>query len=92
MSQERSLCTKQAEPRYEARWSLEKQGLFSDESVHRSAIALRARNPIKFFASGRAVQRGCLFIPVLAGSLVIVATAWCVINARSRASYPKYWL
>lgn len=32
-----------------------------------------------------------LVTPVLAGSLVIVAVAWCLNNARSRNSYPKYW-
>lgn len=32
-----------------------------------------------------------LVTPVLAGSFIIVAVAWCLNNARSRNSYPKYW-
>ena len=35
---------------------------------------------------------GFLLTPVLAGSLVIVAVAWGVNNARARGSYPRYWL
>lgn len=33
-----------------------------------------------------------LISPVLAGSLVIVLTAWVINNARSTHSYPKYWI
>lgn len=33
-----------------------------------------------------------LFSPVLAGSLVIVLTAYCVNNIRSAKSYPRYWI
>jgi len=32
-----------------------------------------------------------LLSPVLAGSLVIVLTAYCVNNLRSANSYPRYW-
>lgn len=35
---------------------------------------------------------GFLASPVLAGALVIVAVAWGVNNARSRGSYPRYWI
>lgn len=35
---------------------------------------------------------GYLVSPVLAGSLVIVLTAWVVNNLRSARSYPRYWL
>ncbi|MFT4249101.1 MAG: HPP family protein [Pseudomonas sp.] len=33
-----------------------------------------------------------LVSPVLAGSLVVVLTAWLVNNIRSARSYPKYWI
>jgi CBS-domain-containing membrane protein len=33
-----------------------------------------------------------LFSPVLIGSIVIVATAWFINNARSEGSYPRYWI
>jgi CBS-domain-containing membrane protein len=33
-----------------------------------------------------------LFSPVLIGSIVIVVIAWCVNNARSKNSYPRYWI
>ena len=35
---------------------------------------------------------GANLLVVLAGSIVIIVLAWCVNNARSRGSYPKYWL
>ncbi len=35
---------------------------------------------------------GYLLSPVLAGSLIIVLTAWCVNNMRHSRSYPRYWL
>lgn len=35
---------------------------------------------------------GYLASPVLAGSLVIVLTAWWVNNLRSAGSYPRYWI
>jgi CBS-domain-containing membrane protein len=33
-----------------------------------------------------------LFTPVLTGSIVIVAIAWLTNNARSKNSYPRYWI
>jgi len=33
-----------------------------------------------------------LVAPVLAGSLVIVFSAWCVNNLRTARSYPRYWI
>jgi CBS-domain-containing membrane protein len=33
-----------------------------------------------------------LFTPVLIGAIVIVAAAWLINNARSKGSYPRYWI
>lgn len=44
-------------------------------------IVITAHAPVSYLLS-----------PVLAGSLVIVLTAWCVNNMRSARSYPRYWL
>jgi len=56
----------------------------------RTLHAPAGANPLVVIASGASF--GFLLTPVLAGSLVVVAVAWCVNNARSRGSYPKYWL
>ncbi|WP_065761404.1 HPP family protein [Pseudomonas defluvii] len=47
-------------------------------------------NPLVVLAAGAPFS--FLLTPVLAGSIVIVAVAWCLNNARCRSSYPKYWL
>lgn len=44
-------------------------------------IVITAHAPISYLIS-----------PVLAGSLVIVLSAWCVNNLRSARSYPRYWV
>lgn len=56
----------------------------------RTVHAPAGANPLVVMA----VHPGPAFLltPVLLGSLVIVVIAWCVNNARSRASYPRYWL
>ncbi|MNT49917.1 HPP family protein [compost metagenome] len=56
----------------------------------RTLHAPAGANPLVVIASGASF--GFLLTPVLAGSLVVVAVAWCVNNARSRGSYPKYWV
>lgn len=56
----------------------------------RTLHAPAGANPLVVLASGATF--GFLVTPVLLGSLVIVAVAWCVNNARSRGSYPKYWI
>ncbi len=44
-------------------------------------IVIVAHAPVSFLIS-----------PVLAGSLVVVLTAWLVNNLRSARSYPRYWI
>ncbi|MBD9482051.1 HPP family protein [Pseudomonas sp. PDM14] len=56
----------------------------------RTLHAPAGANPLVVLAAGAPLS--FLFTPVLLGSIVIVAVAWCINNARHRASYPKYWL
>lgn len=56
----------------------------------RTLHAPAGANPLVVLAAGASVD--FLLTPVLTGSLVIVAVAWCVNNARSRGSYPRYWV
>lgn len=56
----------------------------------RTLHAPAGANPLVVLTTGASID--FLVTPVLAGSIVIVAVAWCVNNARSRGSYPKYWL
>ena len=56
----------------------------------RTLHAPAGANPLIVLAASAPVS--FLVTPVLAGSLVIVAVAWCLNNVRSRGSYPKYWL
>jgi CBS-domain-containing membrane protein len=55
----------------------------------RTVHAPAGANPLLVMA----IQPGpsFLFTPVLVGSLVIVAVAYGVNNARERRSYPRYW-
>ena len=46
-------------------------------------------NPIVVLMTG--APWSFVFTPVLAGSIVIGMIAWCLNNARSQGSYPKYW-
>jgi CBS-domain-containing membrane protein len=50
----------------------------------------RGANPLVVITAG--APWSFLLTPVLAGSLVVVITALCLNNARSKGSYPKYWL
>lgn len=56
----------------------------------RTLHAPAGANPLVVLAASAPVN--FLVTPVLTGSIVIVAVAWCVNNARSRGSYPKYWV
>lgn len=56
----------------------------------RTLHAPAGANPLVVLAAG--ARLSFLFTPVLLGSIVIVAVAWVINNARNRASYPKYWL
>lgn len=56
----------------------------------RTLHAPAGANPLVVLTTGASLD--FLVTPVLAGSIVIVALAWCVNNARRRGSYPKYWL
>jgi CBS-domain-containing membrane protein len=56
----------------------------------RTLHAPAGANPLVVISAGASFS--FLLTPVLIGSLVIVATAWVVNNARTRNSYPKYWL
>lgn len=55
----------------------------------RTLHAPAGANPLVVIASHAPLS--FVVTPVLAGSLVIVAVAWCLNNARQRNSYPKYW-
>jgi len=44
-------------------------------------VVIMAHAPVSYLVS-----------PVLAGSLVIVLSAWCVNNLRNARSYPRYWV
>jgi len=55
----------------------------------RTLHAPAGANPLVVIASHAPLS--FVVTPVLAGSLVIVAVAWCLNNARQRQSYPKYW-
>lgn len=56
----------------------------------RTLHAPAGANPLVVLAISAPVS--FLVTPVVAGSIVVVAVAWCLNNARSRNSYPKYWL
>lgn len=56
----------------------------------RTLHAPAGANPLVVITAG--ASWSYLLTPVLAGSVVIVAVAWLVNNARHRNSYPKYWL
>ncbi|KJK14082.1 HPP family protein [Pseudomonas sp. 2(2015)] len=55
----------------------------------RTLHAPAGANPLVVIASHAPLS--FVITPVLAGSLVIVAVAWCLNNARQANSYPKYW-
>ncbi|MEG0861464.1 MAG: HPP family protein [Pseudomonas sp.] len=55
----------------------------------RTLHAPAGANPLVVIASHAPLS--FVVTPVLAGSLVIVAVAWCLNNARQANSYPKYW-
>ena len=55
----------------------------------RTLHAPAGANPIVVLMTG--ASWSFVFTPVLAGSMVIVMIAWCLNNARSQGSYPKYW-
>lgn len=55
----------------------------------RTVHAPAGANPLVVLAT--APSLGFLVAPVLAGSIVIVACAWLVNNARARGTYPHYW-
>lgn len=55
----------------------------------RTLHAPAGANPLVVIASHAPLS--FVVTPVLAGSLVIVAVAWCLNNARQTNSYPKYW-
>lgn len=55
----------------------------------RTLHAPAGANPLVVLAAGAPLS--FLFTPVLLGAVVIVVVAWCVNNACSRGSYPKYW-
>lgn len=55
----------------------------------RTVHAPAGANPLLVLASAPTID--FVLTPVLAGSLIIVACAWCVNNARVRKSYPHYW-
>ncbi|MGH8379885.1 HPP family protein [Pseudomonas sp.] len=55
----------------------------------RTLHAPAGANPLVVIASHAPLS--FVVAPVLAGSLVIVAVAWCLNNARQANSYPKYW-
>jgi len=56
----------------------------------RTLHAPAGANPLVVLAAGAPLS--FLLTPVLAGSVVIVAVAWCLNNARRRGSYPSYWI
>jgi len=56
----------------------------------RTLHAPAGANPLVVLAAGAPLS--FLLTPVLAGSVVIVAVAWCLNNARRRGSYPCYWI
>ncbi|MQT29364.1 HPP family protein [Pseudomonas helleri] len=56
----------------------------------RTVHAPAGANPLVVITAG--APWSFLLTPVLAGSLVVVITALCLNNARSKGSYPKYWL
>lgn len=56
----------------------------------RTLHAPAGANPLVVLASHAPLS--FLFTPVLTGSLLVVLVAWGVNNARSRDSYPRYWL
>jgi CBS-domain-containing membrane protein len=55
----------------------------------RTLHAPAGANPLVVIASHAPLS--FVVTPVLGGSLVIVAVAWCLNNARQANSYPKYW-
>ncbi|MHC6223522.1 HPP family protein [Pseudomonas sp. X10] len=55
----------------------------------RTLHAPAGANPLVVIASHAPLS--FVITPVLAGSLVIVAVAWCLNNVRQPNSYPKYW-
>lgn len=55
----------------------------------RTLHAPAGANPLVVLAATAPVS--FLVTPVLTGSIVIVAVAWCLNNLRHRGSYPKYW-
>lgn len=55
----------------------------------RTVHAPAGANPLVVLATAPSIS--FLVTPVLAGSLIIVACAWVVNNARARRSYPRYW-
>ncbi|WP_423453858.1 HPP family protein [Ottowia sp. VDI28] len=58
--------------------------------ITRTVHAPAGGNPLIVMAAHAPVSY--LVSPVLAGSLVIVFTAWVVNNLRSPRSYPHYWI
>lgn len=56
----------------------------------RTLHAPAGANPLVVLAAGAPLS--FLVTPVLLGSIVIVAVAWAINNARQKDSYPKYWL
>ncbi|MOA32315.1 HPP family protein [compost metagenome] len=56
----------------------------------RTLHAPAGANPLVVLASHAPLS--FLFTPVLTGSLIVVLVAWGLNNARSRNSYPRYWL
>lgn len=58
--------------------------------ITRTLHAPAGANPLVVIAAH--AQFSFLLTPVLAGSLIIVAVAWCVNNTRNHNSYPRYWI
>jgi CBS-domain-containing membrane protein len=58
--------------------------------ITRTLHAPAGANPLLVLAAHAPLS--FLFTPVLTGSIVIVAAAWLVNNARSKGSYPRYWI
>ena len=48
-------------------------------------------NPLVVLAASTTPMQ-LLLTPVLTGSIVIVAVAWCLNNTRRKGSYPQYWI
>ncbi len=48
-------------------------------------------NPLVVLAASTTPMQ-LLLTPVLTGSVVIVAVAWCLNNTRRKGSYPQYWI